>query len=499
MFEKTTFDSEVFCSGAFRNYMETAMPVLVRYLDCNIPKGVNVHDPSILTEMARELMVGDTGAPASFDGVRFCRILNLYMHTGLFVHTPGSMGRQYSGTFPLAAVTDMVSSVVNQPCSFYEASQLPCVAEKIMASELNRFIGFDSSRFAMLTTSGGSLANLTALLAAKNHKYPGCLSGGLSACCANGLPAVAMGEDAHYSLVRVVEVLGIGEEQIVRLPLNEKRQIDVNRVQETLDRAAVSGLDVFCLVASAGTTSVGAIDPLEELAEIAQENNLWYHVDGCHGASLLLSDKLRPLLEGIGRADSISWDAHKMMSVPSPCSLLFYKDRETAGGAFRQEASYVFDREPAIYSEYEGGSMNFECTKRPMIMNLWILWAMHGRTLFSARIEQLCALCMESYHILLENQDFEALHSPQTNILCFRYRPENLPEKFPYSLFQQEIRKRVCCAGRYFISKTDIAGETALRVVIMNYGHTSDNFRELLQEIRKAGQDVIFEYKNISN
>lgn len=499
MLEKTIFDPEVFCSDSFRNYVETAMPALVHYLDDNTPKGVDVYDPSVLIGMARELMVGDTGTPAPFDKDRFRRILNLYMRTGLFVHTPGSMGRQYSGTFPLAAVTDMVSSVVNQPCSFYEASQLPCIAEKIMGGELNRFIGFDSGRFAMLTTSGGSLANLTALLAARNHKYPGCLSGGMGACCGNGLPAVAMGEDAHYSLVRAVEALGIGEEQIVRMPLNDKRQIDAGQVQRTLDRAAAAGLDVFCLLASAGTTPVGAIDPLGELAEIAQKNGLWYHVDGCHGASLLLSDKLRPLLEGIGRADSISWDAHKMMSVPSPCSLLFYKDRETAGGAFRQEASYVFDREPGICSGYEGASMNFECTKRPMIMNLWILWAMHGRTLFSSRIERMCGLCMEAYCILLENQDFETLHSPQTNILCFRHRPENLPETLPYSLFQQEIRKRICRAGRYFISKTDIAGETALRVVIMNHEHTSGTFRELLREIRNAGQDIIFEYKKISN
>ncbi len=499
MIKTTLLESDVFNADSFKTCIEATMDQLDEYLNWKGPKGVDFHDPAVLKRTAQELMAEDNGELIPFDDERFRKIVNLYLSTGLFVHTTGSLGRQYSGTIPLAAVTDMISSITNQPSSFYEASQLPCVAERIMAEELNRFIGFDEDKFTMFTTSGGSLANLTALLAARNDRYPDCWSKGLAACSTPGLPAIAMSEDAHYSLSRAVEVSGIGDGQIVHLPVDSKRRIDVEKVQPVLDEASNNGLDVFCLVASAGTTPVGAIDPLDELGDIARSNRLWYHVDGCHGASLLVSDKLRHLLKGIAKADSLSWDAHKLLFVPSPCSLLFYKDKRKAHHAFHQHASYVFPKEQDSLMEYDNGDKNFECTKRPMIMNLWTAWAIYGRALFSRKIELLCSLCRQAYQVLEDSPDFTALHFPEINILCFRYQPGNLPEGLSDSFFQQEIRKRICTAGTYFISKTDIDGKTALRTVIMHHKHTVENFRNLLEAIRVAGRGIIDEYIKLSN
>lgn len=499
MINNTLLDSDVFNAESFKIGIETAMDQLNEYLNREGPKGVEAYDPSVLKNTAQELMAEDTGELITFDHERFRKIIDLYLRTGLFVHTTGSLGRQYSGTIPLTAVTDMINSLVNQPASFYEASQLPCVAERIMAEKLNRFIGFDPDRFTMFTTSGGSLANLTALLAARNDRYPDCWRTGIAACCAHGLPAVAMSEDAHYSLARAVEVSGIGEDQIVYLPMDGRRRIDVQQAQQALDEAKSRGLDVFCLIASAGTTSVGAIDPLDSLAEIARSNSLWYHVDGCHGASLLVSDQYRHLLKGISKADSISWDAHKMLFVPSPCSLLFYKDKRKARAAFHQHAGYVFRKEADSLAEYDNGDKNFECTKRPMIMNLWIAWALYGRTLFSRKIELLCRLCREAYRMLQASPDFAAVHPPQINILCFSYLPANLPPGLSHSFLQQEIRKKICARGTYFISKVEMDGQTALRVVIMHHKHTAEDFGRLLQDIRTAGREIIDQYKKLSN
>jgi L-2,4-diaminobutyrate decarboxylase len=179
-----------------------------------------------------------------------------------------------------------------------------------------------------------------------------------------------------------------------------------------------------------------------------------------------------------------------MLFVPSPCSLLFYKNKAKSYGAFQQVASYVFDKEPTVYSRFESAEKNFECTKRPMIMNLWVLWALHGRALFANKIEYLCRLASQAYAVLESEADFETLHFPESNILCFRYTPQYIPYKHVAD-FQVKIRNHVSDEGRFFISKVDIKGEPALRVVFMNHDITMAHFQLLLQTIRHAGQHII--------
>ena len=182
------------------------------------------------------------------------------------------------------------------------------------------------------------------------------------------------------------------------------------------------------------------------------------------------------------------------MFVPSPCSLLFYREKEKSYGAFHQEASYVFEKHDDIYTEYDSAEKNFECTKRPMIMNLWVLWAIYGRALFSDKIEYLCNICLDAYSLLEDDLDFETIHIPESNILCFRYKPNCAIDEFAID-FQVEIRNRIRESGHFFISKVDIDNEAALRVVFMNHQTNKEHFKLLLKEIRNTGQTIIKENK----
>lgn len=479
-----------FDAQLFRENSETAVAKLENHLADQSVRGLELMDPRLLTAAAKALMTAEHDKIADFDEDRLSAILDLFIRTGIQVHSPGYMGRQFSGVVPLAGVIDFVGAVVNQPSSFYEAGQLPNAVERIMAEELNRFIGWPADDFAMVTTSGGSLANLTAMLAARNRKFPGIWTRGTSAVDWRERPAIAVGADVHYSVSRAAGVMGIGEARIVRLPLNDRHQICLDQAGPVLDAAARQGLRVFCLVASAGTTSVGAFDPLDGLADLARARDIWLHVDGAHGASMLVSDRHRPLLRGIEKADSLTWDAHKMMFVPAPCTLLFYRDKANSLGAFRQNASYVFDEEPDIYTAFDSGGRNFECTKRPMIMSLWALWAVYGRALFADKIEYLCELTAQAHEILEEAPDFEVVHRPEANILCFRHRPPELSEEAVHR-FQVAVRNQVKSAGKFFISKVDVDGAAALRVVMMNHEITAGHFRMLLGEIRETGQELL--------
>jgi L-2,4-diaminobutyrate decarboxylase len=461
---------------------------LQSYLSDRSIRGLALTNPADLLQDARALMTCADESGTIFDEKKLAGIIDLYVRTGIQVHSPGYMGRQFSGVVPLAGVIDFVSSVVNQPSSFYEAGQLPNVAERIMAGELGSFIGWDAARSAMVTTSGGSLANLTALLAARNRAFPGIWARGQHD--GPGRPAVAVSEEAHYSVLRAAGVLGIGETQIVRLAVNGNQQIRADQAAEALDAAERRGLMVFCLVASAGTTATGAFDPIDSLADIAAQRGIWLHVDGAHGASLLVSDTHRWKMKGIEKADSLVWDGHKMMFVPAPCTMLFYRDREAALGAFRQKASYVFDEEPDAYTGFDSGGKNFECTKRPMIMPLWTLWALYGPTFFAEKIDYLCRLANEAYGILSDQPDFEVIHRPESNILCFRYRPGHVEGKDLHRL-QLGIRKRISLDGRFFISKVDIQGAAALRIVMMNHQIHAGHLTMLVAEIRRIGADLL--------
>ncbi len=480
--------SEVFSLSEFHQSVKAALNQLTDYLSDDSIRGLALTEPQQLLQQAKQLM---TQPPQTSNcesrEQKLKAILELYIKTGIQVHSPGYMGRQFSGVIPLSGVFDLVNSIVNQPSSFYEAGQLPNVVERLMAQELNRYIGYADDNFAMVTTSGGSLANMTALLGARNKAYPGFWTQGAHGVDGPGIPAIAVNSESHYSISRAAGILGIGERQLVRLPDDGHGRIDVSKAADALNKAREDGLDVFALVAAAGTTSTCAFDDLTALAEICQSRGIWLHVDAAHGGSLLLSERLKPQLKGIELADSFAWDAHKMLFVPAMCTLLFYKDKNNKNLAFSQEASYVFEKQQDIYTEYDSAPGNFECTKRPLIMNLWVCWAIYGKALFARKVELLCDLATQAHHKLTTLADFEVLHQPQANILCFRYLPEGLTEAQVCD-FQLMLRNRSKARGRFFISKVSLKGKTALRVVFMNHDITMVHFDAMLDELRAIGQ-----------
>ena len=494
--EPDAIDTHTFAVQDFSRYATIVVSKLIAYLADDSVRGLALKEPASLLKKVRELMAdGNQQTTALKQTVlneeKLADILDLYIKTGIPVYSPGYMGRQFSGVMPLTGLIDLVSSIISQPSSFYEAAQLPNVVEHVMADEFNQFIGWEPGTFEMVTTSGGALGNLTALLAARNSKFPHIWAQGIAGSQNKPCrPAIAVSENIHYSISRAAGIIGIGEDQMIRLPTNEKQQICVEKVSLILEEAERKGLQVFCIVASAGSTSIGAFDPIAELADIARERDLWLHIDAAHGGSLLFSDQLRGAVKGIEKADSFVWDAHKMLFMPAVCTLLFYKNKAASYQAFNQEASYVFEENPDIYTEFDSAEKNFECTKRPLIMNLWVSWTLYGRKLFADKIEYICTLTLAAYNILQEAPDFQALHRPEANILCFRYTPDNLAY-ISIGDFQLQIRNRIRKEGKFFISKVDIDKVTALRVVFTSQKIATHHFYSLLDEIRDVGQSLV--------
>lgn len=479
---------EVFSVETLKTANDVALESLVAYLEEDALVGVHLVPPNELLVKARELMSTDSG-DGHFPVERFREIIDLYLRTAIHLRSRGYMGRQFSSVLPVTGVFEMILAMAPQPASFYEAGQLANVADKIIADEFAGFLDWAPGTFDMISTSGGALANLTAMLAARNAHAPHSWSMGVGTATGRRL-AIAASADAHYSVTRAAGVLGIGDASIVLLPLNEQRQIDVGGAIRALEEAKFQGLDVFCLVASAGTTSVGAIDPLAELAHYARAQGIWMHVDAAHGGALLVSDHLRSRVAGLAMADSFCLDAHKTLFVPAACTLLFYRDPHASRRAFVQEASYVFDHPEEEMTLFESGSKNFECTKRPSIIELWLVWALYGPEVLASKLEYLVDLTYQAYCFFEAQPDFRTVTRPEINILCFEYLAPGLPATALGAL-QIAIRDRMRTDGRYLLTKVDIGLQPVLRVVFMNHELSIADVEALADEIRGVAAQIM--------
>jgi L-2,4-diaminobutyrate decarboxylase len=211
-------------------------------------------------------------------------------------------------------------------------------------------------------------------------------------------------------------------------------------------------------VANACSTALGLYDPLEEIAQACRARGVWLHVDGAHGASALLSERHRGLLRGVEAADSLAWDAHKLMRTPTLCAAVLVRDSRTLDGAFQQEASYLFhDKEqPGVDFIHR----TVECTKAALGLRFFAVLASLGETGLARYVERQFALAREAYGYIVSLPDFECPVQPEANILCFRIRGDDA--------LQIAVRDALIAEGSFYLSTAELNGRRYLRASFMN-------------------------------
>ena len=394
------------------------------------------------------------------------------------------MGHQVAPPFPEASVWEMMGALINQGCALFEMSPFSSAAEISVVKKLAAKLGWTEG-FGGFGTHGGTLANMTALLTARNLKFPGVWQEGGSAIKD---AVVLVSGDSHYSISRALGVMGLGTNQLIKVPLDSRRRVRGKALQSAITDLRASGKQPFAVVANSGSTSSGAFDCLNELADVSEKESLWLHVDGAHGASVLFSEKHRSLVEGIHRADSVVWDAHKLLWMPALTTFLLYRDGEHCFQTFQQDAPYLFDPAARGMAEFDGGTRTFECTKRSLALPLWGMWAQYGDQIFADAVDVTFSLCQRLYQKVVEAPDFSPVHEPQGNIFCFRFEPsERVWEtETARSECQQRLRRLVVESGNYYMTSTRIDGEMVLRVTIMNPLTGDVELDGLLDEVRRV-------------
>ncbi len=391
-------------------------------------------------------------------------------------HHPAYVGHQLAAPLPLAALGTLVTAVTNGSGAIYELSQSSTACEAALARYLSARLGMPETAGGMIV-HGGTIATLTALLAARQAKAGfDVWRDGAHA----GPPLALLASDqAHYSTARAAQIMGFGDAGAIAVESDERFRMRPGELVAAIAAARADGRRPIAVVATAGTTPTGAFDPLQEIADICAAEDLWLHVDAAHGGSAALSPALAPQLAGIGRADSVVWDLHKTLPFPALASLLAYARARDAYGAFAQKAEYLFRSDDPGAENM--GTRTLECTRPQLALIAYLGFATVGAEGLRSHVERLWELGRELASLVRESGDFELALEPDCNIVCFRHRA---PAGADSDAHQERIRREVDASGRYYLVQTRLRSATWLRCALMNAETTRDDLIGLLAELR---------------
>lgn len=346
-----------------------------------------------------------------------------------------------------------------------------------------------------ILASGGSMANFTALAAARRAVVPGNVrEEGLAG---EGRPRLVVyaSDQVHSCVDKAVDLLGIGTRSLRKIPSDEAFRIPVDLLREAVAADRRAGLFPAIVVASAGTVNTGAVDPLDELADLCARESLWLHVDGAYGAMAAISPKLRPLFAGLERADSIAADPHKWLYVPYEAGATLLREAGRLSDAFRKFPEYLAsDPESPFPGPAWFAERGPELSRSFKALKVWMGLKRHGRRGYAAAIERDVALAGFLSGEVDRRGDLERLSEPVLSIANFRYRPRraSLTEEALDGL-NRRIVNRLVAGGSFFLAPTILKGRASLRVAITNFRTSEDDLTFLLDEVERVGGGMVDE------
>lgn len=429
------------------------------------------------------------------DLVNDCRtIIKRSRHNG----HPRFFGYVASPATPAGAFADLIASALNSNVTSWRSGPSATEIERTVVRWLGSLIGYDEDARGLLT-SGGSMANMTALLIAQRAKT-GREAGRRGLWQSETPMTIYASEQVHMSIPKAADMLGFGRDQVHLIECDDQFRLNVKHLRERIKTDIQAGAKPFCIVGSAGTTNTGAVDPLAEIADVAKESGLWFHVDGAYGAPAALDESKRALFVGLERADSISLDPHKWLYVPLDCGCLLFRDETKARVAFGDEdADYIKVLEQDADESFAFWNYGPELSRRFRALKIWLTLRYYGARRIAAAITEDNVLAGYLAELVEQAEDFELLAKPQLSICCFRYLPPGprlppavtSPEKEnELNRLNEKIMYAVQRGGRAYLSSATIHGKFALRACITNFRTTRADIEETLQIIREAAAAV---------
>ena len=384
---------------------------------------------------------------------------------------------------PVGVVADYLAANMNSNC--WGGDHAAIHVERQVLRWLAAILGLPAESEGILT-SGGSMANFTALATARRAKAPGVREDGF----AGTEPLVVYAsEEAHNCVDKAVDLLGIGWKQLRKLPTDDGYRLRVDVLKQAIAEDRRAGRRPAIVVGSAGTVNTGAVDPLAAIADVCAAEGLWFHVDGAYGAMAAISRAQKPLFDGLERADSVAADPHKWLYMPVECGCVMVRDGALLREAFSLVPAYLRTEEGKgfgglpWFSEYE-----VQQTRGFRALKLWMVLQHFGRRGVTALVNRHADLARRLAERIDAAPDLERLAPVGLSIVCFRYVPRGLRgDEARLDALNKRVMEQVQADGAAFITNATVAGRFALRACVLHYATGEDDLDALVDAVRRAG------------
>jgi L-2,4-diaminobutyrate decarboxylase len=465
---------------SFLSDAEIVITALENYYRESISRQKPVINQIPLETLISDLDLASHVADGRLSGERLAQFLAKYLESTTRLLHPAYLAHQVGTSHYAGALAALIDGFTNNPMAIYEMGPGAASIEWFMINWLLKKVGWHPQPLRMpgnpdrvfgggVLTHGGSLANLTALLAARSKMAPQAWQEGNPRDLVLLAPA-----ESHYSIARAAGIMGLGRNAVYPMAVDEKGVVIPQKLPDVYARLKNEGKRVFAVVANGCSTAAGLYDPIREIGEFCNAHDLWFHIDGAQGASALLSQKHKKRLDGVELADSLIWDAHKLMRTPSLCTAILVKDFRTIDQAFQQEASYLFHEKEQPGFDFIHRTV--ECTKAGLGLKWFFVLAALGEQGLEKHVDDQFELAKLAYGYIESQPEFDCAAKPQSNILCFRLTGSDQ--------LQLDIRDKLIAQGEFYLSTTAFGDQRYLRMVF-NHPHTClDDIKQLIQTIR---------------
>ncbi len=453
------------------------------------------------------LALAADGSEPNHDNAELLAAIDLVVRHSMHTSHPRFVNQNFAGPDPVAVAGDWLGAALNTTGATFEVAPVFTLMEAAVIDRLARLAGYVSTDSELLPAlpsglfcPGGSVGTLFGLQLARHRHDRDITTRGPS----GERLTVFVSASGHYAATKSAALMGIGTDNVVKVPCHFDGSIDVAELAEAIRQCMTTGGTPLAVIATSGTTVTSAFDDLHGVADVCKQHGIWMHVDGCYGGSSLFSPAQAHRLSGVERSDSFVWNLHKMMGMTQQCTALLVKQPEQLAACFATRADYLFQPDKQ-FAEYDSGDRTFQCARRIDVLKAWLAWKTHGDEGFAARIDHAVAMGTHTRHAIAARGDrfVTVVDGDFTNVVFVWVPPELRPlsttdpaalpidKRDALHLLPPAIKARMQRDGTAMIGFQPVHGMNTFRMICMNSTLRASDIDAILDAIERYGADAV--------
>ncbi|MEV6394858.1 aspartate aminotransferase family protein [Streptomyces sp. NPDC051907] len=432
-------------------------------------------------ELAPVVSAIDLDQPLGDASAALDELESVYLRDAVYFHHPRYLGHLNCPVVIPAVLGEAVLSAVNSSLDTWDQSAGATLIERRLIDWTTERIGLGPAADGVFT-SGGTQSNLQAMLLAREEAKTRDLA----------KLRIFSSECSHFSVQKSATLLGLGPDAVVSIPVDRNKRMQTVALAAELERVHAEGLVPMAIVATAGTTDFGSIDPLPEIGELAEQYGAWMHVDAAYGCGLLASPTRRGLLAGIERADSVTVDYHKSFFQPVSSSAILVRDGATLGHA-TYHADYLNPRRTVEEKIPNQVDKSLQTTRRFDALKLWMTLRVMGADGVGQLFDEVCDLAAAGWDLLAADPRFDVVVEPQLSTLVYRYIPEAVTSPTLIDRANLYARKALFASGEAVVAGTKVGGRQYLKFTLLNPETTTEDIAAVLDLIAGHAEQYLGE------